>query len=147
MERSIEDILRNEGYKSEGERKIAAFFQEAGMHFVYEKPILVEDKGKQRIWYPDFWLPDYSIIIEYFGVLGEEAYDLAIKHKMDVYAQNHLNVIPVYPQTFETDWQDYVLRSIRKNLVKRLINFEETDRQYQRRVDFPHSQEIDSELK
>ena len=102
------------------------------MQFVYEKPILVEDKAKQRIWYPDFWLPSYSIIIEYFGVVGEEAYELAIKHKMAIYAQNHLTVIPVYPQTFETDWQDYVLRNIRKNLVRRVIDFEEKDRHYQR---------------
>lgn len=105
------------------------------MELVYEKPILVEDRGKQRIWYPDFWLPDYSIIIEYFGVTGEEAYDLAIKHKMQIYAQNHLNVIPFYPQTFETDWKDYVLRSIRKNLVRRVIDFEETVRHYRRGFD------------
>lgn len=135
MERSIEQLLRNEGYKSEGERRIAEFLEEARIDFVYEKPILIEDKGKQRIWYPDFWLPDYSIIIEYFGVVGEEAYDLAIKHKMKVYAQNHLNVIPVYPQTFEADWKDYVLRSIRKTLVHRVIDFEGKDREYQKSAD------------
>jgi len=132
MERSIEHLLRNRGYKSEGEREIAEFLEDARIDFVYEKPILIEDKGKQRIWYPDFWLPDYSIIIEYFGVVGEETHDLAIKHKMDVYTENRLNVIPIYPQTFETDWQDYVLRNIRKNLVRRVIDFEEKDRHYQR---------------
>ena len=51
-------------YKSKGERLIASFLQENGIKFHYEYPFGINDDGKFRIWYPDFWLPSLNIVIE-----------------------------------------------------------------------------------
>jgi hypothetical protein len=59
--------------KSKGEEAIAEVLKKYNIDFVYEYPLLIKeqkegDGEKLRIWYPDFWLPKYSIIIEYFGM-------------------------------------------------------------------------------
>ncbi len=33
-----------------------------------EMPLAIVDRGKTKIWYPDFRLPEYGMIIEYFGI-------------------------------------------------------------------------------
>ena len=61
-----------EPYKSRGEKLLAGFFKEAGIKFHYEYPILIIDEDKKiRVWYPDFWLPQLSIVVEYFGMVND----------------------------------------------------------------------------
>ena len=55
-------------YKSNGERKIADYLIECGFAFSYERPVALLDGEKTKIWYPDFYLDDYHILIEYLGM-------------------------------------------------------------------------------
>jgi len=112
------------GYKSEGERRIASFLGQVEIPFEYEKPLAVVDRGKTKIWYPDFTLTDYGmILVEYFGVNGSQDYERRTRHKMRVYEANSIDVIPVYPQDFKRDWQGQLMSDIYGILERRIEDF------------------------
>jgi len=75
-------------YKSYGEKVIAEMLAKHDINFEYEHPTLIrqkykdDDKERLSIWYPDFWLPKYSIIIEYFGMEGNKEYDRGKDRKL-----------------------------------------------------------------
>ncbi len=119
--RNLEQITGNR-YRSNGEHKIAALLDGYGLPFVYEKPTLVVDDDKPRIWYPDFSVYG-SVILEYFGVIGNPDYDNGIERKKRVYKENQMDLIPVYPSHFQGEWQDYILGSIRNMLENRVRSF------------------------
>ena len=69
-------------YKSEGERKIADFLSCNNIRYLYEAPVLINSyDSKARIWYPDFYLPEFKTYIEYYGLAGDPNYELGIKKK------------------------------------------------------------------
>jgi hypothetical protein len=72
-------------YKSWGEEQIARLLERNGIAYQYEYPLAVVDRGKVRIHYRDFRLPEYSLVVEYFGVNGDADYDEQARHKMEVY--------------------------------------------------------------
>jgi len=115
-------------YKSRGEEAIAEILTQENIGFKYEHPTLVietreEDGNKYRIWYPDFWLPKYSIIIEYFGMQGVSNYDDGIKRKKDTYKQLELDLISVYPDTIKKNLKAYLLINIDNFLKGKLRHF------------------------
>lgn len=73
------------GYRSRAEIRIAGVLDQEGIAYRYEHPLAVVDQGQVRIWYPDFYLPEYGMILEYFGVHGDVGYDRRTEHKMRVY--------------------------------------------------------------
>jgi hypothetical protein len=115
MDKSLENRLKNnnqEVFKSEGERKIAEFLNNYNIHYIYEKGVLVIDKNKPKIWYPDFYLPEFATYIEYYGLAGNQNYDYSIEHKKKVYSINGVEVISVYPWTFCENWQKYIIDNL-----------------------------------
>jgi len=56
------------GYKSRGEKTIGDFLADSQIRFTYERPTLVIDKGQPKLWYPDFTLDEYKVLIDYAGV-------------------------------------------------------------------------------
>jgi uncharacterized protein YihD (DUF1040 family) len=116
--------LGDTNLKSEGERRIASFLEQLGIGFEYEKPLAVMDDGKTKIWYPDFTLTDYGmILVEYFGVNGSEDYRRRSLQKLKVYEANSFDVIPIYPRDFEKDWKGHLLSSINGILERRIQDF------------------------
>jgi hypothetical protein len=99
-------------FRSQGERRIAAFLDRYGVRYEYEKPLALDDAGKMRVWYPDFHLPDLAAWIEFYGVTGSADYDAGVAHKNEVYQANHTDVIPVYPAHFQYDWQGHLAREL-----------------------------------
>ena len=120
---------RTNAYKSEGERRIAGFLEQLGIPFEYEKPLAVVDAGKTKIWYPDFTLVDYGmILVEYFGVGGSEDYERRTRQKLGVYEANRIDVIPVYPQDFKRDWKGRLMADTYGILERRIQDFFEVFR-------------------
>ena len=78
--RQFDCWTRNEanghGFKSRGEVQIARFLDRNSILYNYEQPLAVVDQGKTRVWYPDFQLPEYSMIIEALRNLYLMAYDV-----------------------------------------------------------------------
>ncbi len=111
-------------YKSEGERRIARMLEESRIDFVYEPGLLVTDAGKQRIWYPDFLLPQYAVYLEYFGMENDPAYAARTRHKIEVYLENRIEVVPLYPGTLRGDYRGHVLDEVRRIQRARLADLE-----------------------
>ena len=116
-------------YKSEGERAIAEVLTKYYIDFEYEHPLLINeqkdgDTRKLRIWYPDFWLPRYSIIIEYWGKVGDKHYDEGKKCKMEAYKKFHLDCISVNPDTIKKDLKSYLLIKIKTLINDKVRHFE-----------------------
>ena len=76
-------------------------------------------ENKPRIWYPDFYLPEFGTYIEYYGLKGKRNYDSGIKRKETTYAKMGLDVIPIYPWTFSEDWKGYIMKGIKQGVALR----------------------------
>lgn len=110
-------------YKSEGERRIAGFLDENSIRYRYEQGVLVNHpKNKPRIWYPDFFLPEFGAYIEYFGLSGRQNYDRGIRAKESAYSRTGINVIPVYPWTFNENWKGYIMGELRGITIRSYRN-------------------------
>ena len=123
MDRNLEHMIdgkKRPNFKSEGERRIAYFLESNSISYQYEQGVLVNPVyGKPRIWYPDFYLPEVTTYIEYYGLVGRENYDKGIKRKEEAYSKAGLVVIPVYPWTFGQDWEGYIMKELERTSLQR----------------------------
>jgi len=61
--------LKRESVKSYGEMEIANFLYLNGIEYIYEKAYEIDTRTQEYGQYhPDFFLPEYNIYIEYFGI-------------------------------------------------------------------------------
>lgn len=113
----------NRGYKSKGEIQIARFLDRNKISYQYEHPVAVVDNGKTKIWYPDFSLPHYGMIVEYFGVNGDSSYDERTRHKIEVYKRNGIDGLYLKENSFKGDWPTQIRKGIEDILKNRLDRF------------------------
>jgi hypothetical protein len=113
QEYGVESVtLRGETVKSIGERRIADYFEKNNINYVYEQ----EAKGKflffdYKISSPDFYLPDYDVYVEYWGLVNADDnwtranYVRNMKRKMAIYYRNNIKFISIYPRNLDNlDW-------------------------------------------
>lgn len=112
-------------FKSNGEVQIARLFDRNKVKYKYEHPVAVVDQGKTKIWYPDFYLPEYGMIVEYFGMAGDPSYDEQSRHKKKVYGYNGLEGLFLTRESLEGDWPDRIMGQIESVLQDRLDRFYE----------------------
>ena len=123
MTTTLENRIENK-YKSKGEKTIAKLLNQYGIKFEYEPDIYLKEENKRYIWHPDFFLPEYQTIIEYFGIRGDDNYANGTKRKKKLYYQNHYNLIPVYPETLKKNYQTYILKNLHNYQKNKLIDLE-----------------------
>jgi DNA helicase-4 len=104
--------LKGETVKSIAERRIADYFERNNIRYVYEK----EARSKSlffsnKISNPDFYLPDYDVYVEYWGLVNADDswtrknYVRNMKRKMASYYENNIKFISLYPRNLENlDW-------------------------------------------
>ena len=114
---------RDEQLRSRGERLIARLLEDHGIAYQYEYPLAVIDQGKTKIWYPDFRLPEYGMMIEYFGMNGSPDYDERTRHKMQVYSSAGMEGLFLKSEVFQGDWPGKILGQIEDVLKNRLARF------------------------
>lgn len=94
--------------KSRSEARIADYFTANGIRYVYEKQ--AQSNGlvfKKKLYAkPDFYLPDYNLYVEYWGLLGaSKDYERNMKRKMAIYHRNGVRFISIYPKNMDNlDW-------------------------------------------
>lgn len=115
---------RRPAYKSRGERQIGDLLNDRRIPFIYEKPTAVIDKGLTKIWYPDYSL-QCGLLIEYFGMNGDQSYMKQARHKLRVYHENQYDVIPLYPPDLTGPWERSLLDRIGFALERRLTDYRE----------------------
>lgn len=126
MDRDLEKLLeskKDKQFKSEGERRIAYFLENNDIKYRYESGVLINSHdNKQRIWYPDFYLPEFKTYIEYYGLAGQRDYDRGIQVKENTYRSMKLDVVPVYPWMFSEDWQGYIMGEVKRSYLRQYKN-------------------------
>ena len=83
--------------RSKSEKKIADFLVSHGVKYEYEKMLRTWALGS-KISFPDFYLPEYKVYIEYWGLANEENYNLKMRRKLAKYHQIGLKWINLYEQ-------------------------------------------------
>lgn len=124
MSYDLEQRASRPVFKSWGEQQIAGVLDRYGIPYDYERPILVIDRSKERLWYPDFWLPDPSVAVEYYGLAGDPEYDHGIDRKAHVYAQNGIGMVPVYRQNLGRSLPEHLMGGIEKIVAGRYQRFQ-----------------------
>jgi hypothetical protein len=94
-----------ETVKSHAEKTIADYFTRKGINYQYEPGI----RGIYAD--PDFYLPDYNVYVEYWGLLDADdphtrnKYEKSMKRKMAIYHKNKIKFISIYPRNLRNlDW-------------------------------------------
>lgn len=104
--------IRGEEVKSHGEQAIADFLSRNGIRYEYERPIEV---GiwifNEELCKPDFYLPDYDVYVEYWGMLHAEegstrnGYRAKMAWKFEQYKRYNVKVVSIYPNNLRNlDW-------------------------------------------
>jgi zinc-ribbon domain len=98
--------LRGEVVRSESERIIADYFSRSGIRYVYEQPAMGR-WGFRRISRPDFYLPDYGVYVEYWGLVNlpdnfaRSRYERSMRWKMAQYHRNGIRFVSLYPSELQ----------------------------------------------
>ena len=99
--------LKGENVKSRAESRIADYFTENGIRYVYEYGAQTDALVFKRTFaHPDFYLPDYGVYVEYWGLLGaSKDYERTMKWKMAQYHRNKIKFISLYERNLDNlDW-------------------------------------------
>lgn len=105
--------INNEIVKSYGEMDIANFLAQNGIRYIYENPYKYDTRTSEYQQYcPDFYLPDYDIYIEYFGInkdgevpsyfsgkdgmTATQAYQMSMQWKRETHSKNGTIMIESY---------------------------------------------------
>lgn len=101
-----------ETVKSIGEKQIADYLSSLNIRYIYEKE--VRSRGilfTKHISNPDFYLPDYNVYIEYWGLVNadkrkvREDYVRTMKWKMRQYHNAGIKFVSIYPKNLRyLDW-------------------------------------------
>ncbi|MFC1794069.1 hypothetical protein ACFL3Q_10840 [Planctomycetota bacterium] len=110
-------------YKSWGEEQIARLLDRNRITYQYEYPVAVIDREKTRLYYPDFRLPEYGLVIEYFGINGDSGYDQRKRHKIEVYKKAGIDGLFLTRDSLRGDWPDKIMVQIENILKYRLERF------------------------
>jgi hypothetical protein len=88
--------LRGEVVRSHSEKVIADWFYRNGIRYTYEHPAF--DRKGSVISRPDFYLPDYGVYVEYWGLAGMgEEYDRSMRWKGEQYRRIGVRVVSLRP--------------------------------------------------
>jgi len=77
--------------------RIANCLRQLGLEYTYEKPVDVWARGKSYTLLPDFYLPQFDIYIEFWGLVKDEAYRKKMNWKKRMYDKKSLQVLHLYP--------------------------------------------------
>jgi len=93
---------RGEAVRSNSEKVIADYFSRSGIRYVYEQPAMTR-WGFRRISRPDFYLPDYGVYVEFWGLVNlpdssaRSRYEKSMRWKIAQYRRNGICFASLYP--------------------------------------------------
>lgn len=86
--------VKGELVKSMAEKKIADFLHSYNIKYDYERVIYL-DKIK---FVPDFYLKQFGVFVEYWGLTDFKKYRNRMKKKKRMYRKHNLKLISLYPE-------------------------------------------------
>ena|SRR5437867_1503718 len=103
--RSITD--KGQEVESIGEKRIADYFAKNNIRYEYEPAVFTKGWNKRLIGYPDFFLVDFNVYVEYWGMTGvadiadRVRYVGKMRWKMAQYHENGIKFISLYPPNLD----------------------------------------------
>lgn len=101
--------LNGEEVKSYGEKMVADYFFKSNIRYQYEQPAW--SRNGRRISRHDFYLQDFGVYVEYWGMADTEEQDAreeyvrSMKWKMANYHENGIKFISIYRENLSNlDW-------------------------------------------
>lgn len=102
----ITSITENgEIVRSYSEKRIADYFKANNIRYFYEQT------ADSSIHNPDFYLPDYDVYVEFWGLLNaddpwtRQNYERNMRRKMAIYHQKNKRLVSIYPDNLDNlDW-------------------------------------------
>ena len=87
------DTKQGERVRSKAEKYIANYFFDNNIKYVYEKELRLEPGV---VLSPDFYLTDYGVYVEYWGLLDKQFYRREMAYKMKHYRRHGIRYISLY---------------------------------------------------
>ena len=88
--------LKGEVVRSGAEKRIADWMFRHGVRYEYERPVF--DPRGFCVGVPDFYLPDYGVFVEYWGLAGKDrGYEERMALKIERYLRSGVRVVSLYP--------------------------------------------------
>lgn len=115
VRRLEDDLARSEPpYRSKGEAQVGRMLDRYEIPFIHEQPTLLYDRGRYRVWRPDFTLSSYGgLILEYAGMMDRPDYAAGIRHKRRAYAVNQIPAMFIYPNDLRGPaWPQRLIRRV-----------------------------------
>ena len=110
--------IRGEVVKSYGEKAIADYLLKRGLKYEYEHCFRRENGGINK---PDFYLNDYDVYIEYYGMMEYSAkYRFEMHLKRETFEKGNKKVISIYKKHITNHTLKYGL----ENGFKKIMGFE-----------------------
>ena len=121
--------LKQETMKSYGEVEIANYLYLNGIEYIYESPYKIDTRTKEFGQYkPDFYLPEYDIYIEFFGIdrngnppaYFQNDYVASIQWKRELHKTNATTMIETF--AFE-NFEGVLTSELEKKLKEKNVSF------------------------
>jgi hypothetical protein len=102
--------MNGETVKSKGEKLLADYFYQNNIVYQYERAAWTTGtrfKSKRMISKPDFYLPDYDVYVEYWGMVNTKDknnradYIKSMEWKMTKYDENKIKFVSIYPNNLD----------------------------------------------
>lgn len=107
--------LTGEYVRSKSEQRIADYFTKQNIQYQYEKTARTNGLlFKEKISKPDFYLTQYDLYVEYWGLLDTDdrrtnrTYKKTMRYKMARYHENRIKFVSLYPDNLPN--LDYIFR-------------------------------------
>lgn len=86
-----------ERVKSVSEARIADYLYQQRITYIYEPRLRISLLSLKAM-HPDFYLPDYDVYVEFWGLQGVGNYDSVRKLKLKAYKRRRKRLLQLYPK-------------------------------------------------
>ena len=126
--------LKEETVKSHQELVICNFLTLNGIRYLYEEPYEIQTWTiEKRQYKPDYYLPDYGIYIEHFGIdrnnktapfVNNKEYLEGIEWKRELHKKNKTALVETFSYEFT---ENNLLKRLKEKLLKHNVEFRELE--------------------
>ena len=117
----VNHLLRGPKFQTDADKmmdsewQVACFLDSLKIEWTFESPIYIEDeKGRPRVWTPDFYLHKLDLYIEVCG-----SRDFNYEYRDKIYQDNNVSVIFLHYYKKQKYWQKYLIRRIKEVVENR----------------------------
>ncbi|MCP6718862.1 MAG: hypothetical protein KJI71_01340 [Patescibacteria group bacterium] len=105
---------KGEQVKSKSEWRIANILRKLGLEYEYERPVPVWSRKKIYQLLPDFYLNQFGVYIEFWGMISDPEYKKKMSWKKKMYNRHNIQVIHLYPYQMYQKPAKIIMKELKK---------------------------------